>query len=82
MKIFTKEEMEQPGWFENVVIKRAHELKEQGKIKRVHTSACSEIEDENLEYLYILGNNEVYIPTFFVKCESLVALLNTGIPVK
>ena len=82
MKIFTKEEIKQPGWFENVVIKRAHELKEQGKIKRVHTSACSEIEDENLEYLYILGNNEVYIPTFFVKCEPMVALINTGIPVK
>ena len=82
MKIFTKEEMKQPDWFENVVIKRAHELKEQGKIKRVHTSACSEIEDENLEYLYILGNNEVYIPTFFVKCEPIVALINTGIPVK
>ena len=37
MKIFTKEELKQPGWFKNVVIKRAHELKEQGKIKRVYT---------------------------------------------
>ena len=82
MKIFTKEEMKQPDWFENVVIKRAYELKEQGKIKRVNTSEWSEIEDENLEYLYILENNEVYIPTFFVKCEPMVALINTGIPVK